>query len=388
NGIFYLPFTAKSYSVKNNFWDLLEGNIDPEVYRNKIVLIGPYAPGLQDAMPTALDRSQLMYGVDIHANMIQAFQKGFFPSEVKEIYQLVILFILSFAAELFFRNGKIKQMTIIWLSICIGWIIFCKINYSIGNIFHVLWIPFSVSFLFVGAISTNYMLASSEKEQIKSTFGHYVDPVVMDQLLENGTDSLNLGGKLCNIAVLFVDIRGFTTMSEKLPPETVVEILNRYLTLTAECIRRNHGTLDKFVGDCTMAFWNAPLPQKNAVHLACNAAMDMITGSEKLGAEIMERYNYKISFGIGIHWGSAVVGNIGTSFRMDYTAIGDTVNTAARLEANAPGGKILISNAVVDILGSSADVTSLGEDIKLKGKAKNFEIFILNSLKDVEVNEN
>ena len=206
----------------------------------------------------------------------------------------------------------------------------------------------------------------------------------MNQLLDGGKKSLDLGGKLQNIAVLFVDIRGFTSMSEELPPATVVEILNRYLTLTAECVRKNHGTLDKFVGDCTMAFWNAPIQQKNSVYLACKAAMDMIKNSKKLNDELLEKYGRKISFGIGVHWGSAVVGNIGTTFRMDYTAIGDTVNTAARLESNAPGGTVLISEAVKKILGSQANVVSLGNEIKLKGKTDDFEIFMLKSLNEME----
>ena len=173
-------------------------------------------------------------------------------------------------------------------------------------------------------------------------------------------------------------------MSESLPPTTVVAILNRYLTLTTDCIRRHHGTLDKFVGDCTMAFWNAPLEQDKPVHLACRAAIEMRNGSERLKEELRAEYGHEISFGIGIHWGNAVVGNIGTTFRMDYTAIGDTVNTAARLEANAPGGTILISRAVADILGADADITSLGDSIKLKGKSAGFEVLRLNALREGE----
>ena len=202
----------------------------------------------------------------------------------------------------------------------------------------------------------------------------------MKQLLENGTDALELGGETYDIAVLFVDVRGFTTMSEALDPPTVVEIINQYLTLTTECIMKNHGTLDKFVGDCTMAFWNAPLPQDDAVYLACRAAMDMVEGSKALGERLQERFGRSVSFGIGVNYGPAVVGNIGAPLRMDYTAIGDTVNTSARLEANAPGGKILISRVVADILGDRAKVTSLGDSIKLKGKAEGFEILTLDEL--------
>ena len=388
NGIYYLPFSAKSYSVENNFWDLLEGNVSSEVYKDKIVLIGPYAPGLQDSFPTALDRADLMYGVDIHANAIQAFQRGFFLRSADETLQLAILFIVSFISEFFLRGRKMKPSAAFWLIGCLAWLVLCEFLKQQGIMLHVSWIPLAVSLFFIGAIATNYILAGEEKNFVTETFQRYVDPVIMNELLKGDSKTLNLGGELKNIAVLFVDIRGFTIMSEALPPTTVVEILNRYLTLTTECIRKHHGTLDKFVGDCTMAFWNAPLEQENPVLLACLAAEDMIRGSKKLGDELLARYGREISFGVGIHWGSAVVGNIGTPFRMDYTAIGDTVNTAARLEANARGGTILISRAVADILGSRADVTSLGNSIKLKGKAPDFEILILNSLKGLEEDKN
>ena len=381
---FYIPFTAENYSADYNFWDVMNGDFDTKIFKDKIVLIGLYAPGMQDATPTSLSRANLMYGVDIHANIIDAFQKNFIPRELDKFPQLIILFAVCFVAEIFLRKSKMKTSTIIWLTIFVSWIIICKIFYQNEIVLHAFWIPFAASILFVGAISTNYILTGIEKNKISSIFSRYVDPVVMNQLLDGGKKSLDLGGKLQNIAVLFVDIRGFTSMSEELPPATVVEILNRYLTLTAECVRKNHGTLDKFVGDCTMAFWNAPVQQKNSVYLACKAAMDMIKNSKKLNDELLEKYGRKISFGIGVHWGSAVVGNIGTTFRMDYTAIGDTVNTAARLESNALGGTVLISEAVKKILGSQANVVSLGNEIKLKGKTDDFEIFMLQSLNEME----
>lgn len=381
NGIYYLPFTAKSYD-NISFVDLLEGNVSADFFQNKIVLIGLYLPGMNDEFSTVLDRSSSMYGVNIHANAIQAFQKGFFPREVGENFQLIILFLVSFTAAVFFGTGKMHFVLIAWATFFFGWFGLCKIFYQNSVILHVLWIPLAVSILFVGSVTINYVYARAERDKVTETFGRYVDPTIMSQLLN--TEALDVGGSLKNIAVLFVDIRGFTSMSEQLPAPAVVEILNQYLTLTTDCIRRRHGTLDKFVGDCTMAFWNAPLTQDKPVHLACRAALDMIKGSEKLKAELKSRYGCEIAFGVGIHWGSAVVGNIGSPFRMDYTAIGDTVNTAARLEANAPGGKIFISRAVADVLGSSADVTSLGDTVKLKGKADGFEVLILNSLEETE----
>lgn len=382
NGIFYLPFTAKSYSCGKNVLDLIQGNVEPEIYRDKIVLIAMYAPG-EDTTPTALDKTDVMFGVDVHANIIDAFRKNFFVWEVDKIPQLIILFALSFIAEFYFRRGEMKYVAGLWFILTFGWVGLCKIVYSLGFLFHVVWIPLAISVLFIAAVSTNYLLANAEKDLISETFGRYVDPTIMKQLLEGDRENLDVGGKLHNIAVLFVDIRGFTTMSEQLEAATVVKILNEYLTLTTDCIRKHHGTLDKFVGDCTMAFWNAPVEQKNPVYLACRAAVEMIEGSENLRQKLLKEYGREISFGVGVHWGSAIVGNIGSSFRMDYTAIGDTVNTAARLEANAKGGTILISRAVADILGNLADVTSLGNTIKLKGKSNDFEILKLNSLKEM-----
>jgi len=236
----------------------------------------------------------------------------------------------------------------------------------------------------VVSVASNYIRAAREKRRVTATFGRYVDPAILKELLVQGGSAEDLGGKMFDIAVLFVDIRGFTTMSEALDPPTVVQIINKYLTLTTECIMRYHGTLDKFVGDCTMAFWNAPLPQEDAIYLACRAAMDMVEGSKALGEELQQKYGRTVSFGVGVHYGPAVVGNIGAPQRMDYTAIGDTVNTSARLEANAPGGKILISRVVADALGDRAKVTSLGDSIKLKGKAEGFECLTLDELKQKE----
>ena len=168
--------------------------------------------------------------------------------------------------------------------------------------------------------------------------------------------------------------------SEVLSPQQVVAILNKYLTLTSSCIMKNGGTLDKFIGDATMAFWGAPLPQEDIIFKAVKAALDMVEASESLGKELLDTYGRTVSFGIGVHYGPAVVGNIGADVRMDFTAIGDTVNTSARLESNAPAGKILISKIVADALEGRIEVTSLGSEIKLKGKSDSFEIFRVDGL--------
>ena len=383
DGFFYLPYSAVpgSYYEDISFIDLIEENIDPQYFSGKIVLIGPYAAGMQDEYYTSIDHTSPMYGIEIQANQIDAYRRGLLPTEAPEYIQLGILFLCCMASILWFRNRRMLLATSVWLCICTLWVGACVLMYRFGVVLHVFWLPVAVTLLHIGTMGANYVTALRDKHRITTTFGRYVDPAILKELLAQNDSADALGGKMYEIAVLFVDIRGFTTMSESLEPPVVVDILNRYLSLTTDCIMRYHGTLDKFVGDCTMAFWNAPLPQEDAVYLACCAAMDMVEGSRTLGQELSEKYGRTVSFGVGVHVGPAVVGNIGASKRMDYTAIGDTVNTASRLESNAPGGKIFISRAVADILGDRAETTSLGGSIHLKGKAEGFETLTLDALK-------
>ena len=360
--------------------DLLAGDFPAELFADAVVLIGPYAAGLSDYVTTAIDRASLMYGVEYQANIIHQMVHQSFKAEVSDGLQAALLFILSAACLWFFLGRKLRFAVPVWLVAAGGGILACRGLYSAGYVLHPLWLPLTVTVFFAGAVAFNYVQAALEKRKISNTFKRYVAPEIVGELLKEGTDALGLGGKLCDIAVLFVDIRGFTTMSEVLTPQEVVSILNRYLTLTTDCIMKNHGTLDKFVGDCTMAIWNAPIPQEDYVMNACKAALDMVEGSKALSQELLDKFGRTVSFGIGVHCGSAVVGNIGAEMRMDFTAIGDTVNTSARLEANAPAGKIYISRDVVDRLGDRIRTTSLGDGIALKGKAHKLEIFLLEGI--------
>ena len=381
---FYVDFSAlpggfyEGISVS----DLLSGEFPADLFDGAIVLIGPYAAGLSDYVTTAADRASLMYGVEFQANIIQQMLRQDFKTEVPGALQAAALFVISAACLWFFLGRKLRYAVPVWLVVAGGSVLGCRGLYGAGYVLHPLWTSLTVTIFFAGAVAFNYVQTAVERRKISNTFKRYVAPEIVGELLREGTDSLGLGGKLCDIAVLFVDIRGFTTMSEVLTPQEVVSILNRYLTLTTDCIMKNHGTLDKFVGDCTMAIWNAPVEQEDYVMNACKAALDMVEGSKALSQELLEKFGRTVSFGIGVHCGSAVVGNIGAEMRMDFTAIGDTVNTSARLEANAPAGKIYISREVADRLGDRIQVTSLGDGITLKGKAQKFEIFLLDGLSE------
>ncbi len=380
---FYVDFSAMpgGYYDGISVTDLLAGDFPAEQFKDAVVLIGPYSPGLSDYVTTALDRASLMYGVEYQANVINQMINQSFKQELGDGVQALLLFLISAGCFWFFLRKKLIYSLLLWLASAGGGLALCSGLYSRGYMLHPLWLSLTVTVFFIGAVAYNYVLAAMEKKKISNTFKRYVAPEIVSELLREGTDSLGLGGKLCDIAVLFVDIRGFTSMSEVLSPQEVVSILNRYLSLTTECVMKNQGTLDKFVGDCTMAIWNAPIEQEDYVMKACKAALDMVEGSKALSGELMEKFGRTVAFGIGVHCGDAVVGNIGAEMRMDFTAIGDTVNTSARLEANAPAGKIYISPRVVERLGDRIITSSLGDGITLKGKAQKMEIFLLEGIR-------
>ena len=382
-GFWYVPFCGVpgDFDESISVADLLSGEITAEYFAGKIVLIGPYAAGLQDSYLTAADHAAPMYGVEYQANVIQALLREDYKQEAGDGIQLFILFLVLLAGMAGFWKRRVRISTALWILLCGGSLLADRCLYAGGLVLRVLWIPVGVTLLYVGGIAWNYVWAALEKRRVTEVFKHHVAPEIVHEILKHGMDEVESGGKTTHIAVLFVDVRGFTTMSEKLRPEEVVKILNRYLTLISECILRHQGTLDKFVGDAAMAFWGAPLAQEDYVMKAVRAAADMVSGSRVLSEELLEKYGQTVSFGIGVHVGDAVVGNIGcTKLRMDYTAIGDTVNTAARLEANAPGGKIYISRAVADALGDRIRTTSLGGSVRLKGKQEGFEVLVMEEI--------
>jgi len=202
-----------------------------------------------------------------------------------------------------------------------------------------------------------------------------LSPAVIAQI---DPDSLQIGGKRMDITVLFADIRGFTTFSEKRSPEVLVGVLNRYLAAGAEAVLAQEGTVDKFLGDAVMAWFNAPLPQSDHTLRAVRAALELKAAVEKLHAELPAEA--QLSFGIGIHYGEAVLGWIGTEKRLEYTAIGDSVNTAKRIQENARENQILISREAFEQVQGKVQA-KLYEPLHVKGKGEPLQVYELIGLK-------
>lgn len=218
----------------------------------------------------------------------------------------------------------------------------------------------------------------TEKKRLEAhrrLFERMVSPAVIEELAQN---QISLSGKRTFITTLFADIRDFTKFSEEQKPELLVEVLNRYLGLAIEAVLNHEGTVDKFQGDAVMAFFNAPIPQPDHVLRAVNTALDIRKSMTALQKELPPEFY--LSFGIGIHYGEAVLGLIGTEKRMEYTAIGDSVNTAKRLQEKAAAGQILISSSARAQISNLINTTT-ASSILVKGKTDPIEVYELVGLK-------
>jgi len=225
------------------------------------------------------------------------------------------------------------------------------------------------------AIVVDDMTERKRLEAQRRLLERMVSPAVIAQI---DPDSLQLGGKRGDITVLFADIRGFTSYSEKRSPEQLVAVLNQYLAAGAEAVLAEEGTVDKFLGDAVMAWFNAPLPQPDHTLRAVRAALGLKAAVEKLHAELPAEAH--LSFGVGIHYGEAVLGWIGTEKRLEYTAIGDSVNTAKRIQENSAKGQILISKEAYDRVKKQV-VAKPFDPLQVKGKSAPLDVFEVTGLK-------
>jgi len=377
NGVQWIYYAGKPYEYESiSLIDVLEGKVDARVFTDCIVLVGAYATGLQDQFTVPNSNNQ-MFGVEINANLIQSFLDEQFPLPANRLAVSVVFALIAMAMFVCFSKLHLKWGTVIFVlaeiaTVVSGILLFTKAGISVPGFY----LALMLALAYVVALAGGYLYEWAKRRKIASVFRKYVAPQVVDDIMKSGRYKVELGGESRDIAVLFVDIRGFTPLSESLKPAEVVEILNEYLNLTTNAIFKNSGTLDKFIGDATMAVFNAPFDLEDYEYRAVCAAWDIVAGAKELEQKCLERFGKSVAFGVGVNCGEAVVGNIGCDFRMDYTAIGDTVNTAARLESNAKRGQVLISEHIYQRVKDRVKVQEIGE-IPLKGKSQGVCVYEL-----------
>lgn len=380
DGIYGFDYTAEPgmYEVYS-YVDVIDGRYDPKVFQGSIVLVGAYAQGMMDQYMVPIARGAVMNGVEVQANHVDALLNDRTYVNIDSWVQvLAAILIAGFYVWLVSHNSFLVN-TVSGVALEAGIIIVAKCLYSVG-FYWGCFVPFVlVSLIFLVRVATGYLTERLRKRRILSVFRTYMAPQVVDELDRSGNYRIELGGREREIAVLFVDIRGFSSMSEGLSPEKIVEILNRYLGMATEAIFRNDGTLDKFIGDAVMAFYNAPLDVEDYACKAVQTGLDIVEAVERINVSLKEEFGIEIACGVGVHSGRAVVGNIGCSYRMDYTAIGDTVNVAERLESIAKGGQVLISSDLYEQVKNRYNAVSVGSQ-SLKGRQGSVEVFVVEGM--------
>jgi adenylate cyclase len=359
-----------SFQVRS-FSDVVEGRVSDRYYRDKVILVGVYAEGLQDIHQVPYGN---MFGIEMIANAVtQLLNRDFITFSSDYITILLIVFFGLFISYIVGRKSilysyiAIGALSVIYFFAVI--IVFDSYRYVLN-----LSAPLITGILTLFTMIV-YRILTEEKEKkvIQGMFSNYVSKSVVDELLKH-PEKLELGGEDKEITVLFSDIRGFTTLSENLTPQELVGHLNEYLSAMTDLIFKYEGTLDKYVGDEIMAFWNAPIEQEQHAEFACRTALEMMEVLHTLNAGWPE--NKKLNIGIGLNTGIMTVGNMGSKSRMDYTLMGDNVNLGARLEGT---NKIYFTNIIISEFThekiKDKFICRELDNIRVKGKLKPVKIY-------------
>lgn len=364
--------------------DLKEGKtpeIDPAMVKNKVVIVGVSAPGLYDLRPQPL--ASRYPGAEIHATAFQNILTNDYMRLVPQWVGLLGVLLLSVAVGIVLRLDVHTAVAVA----AGGAALAIAIGVPFALIYQSWWAPMvapagAVVGTFAAAMVVNYLAEGKKKRVIRDTFQKYLAPDVVKSLLKN-PEAIALGGVDTQVTVFFSDIADFTNMSEKMSAAELVAVLNDYLTRCSQIIINDHGTIDKYIGDAVMAFWGAPLPMANHAEMACTAALQVQAMLTQWNAEREAKGLPVLMTRIGIHTGTGIVGNMGSSQRMNYTVMGDAVNLASRLEGLNKffGTQTIASGDCVKNLREQFLCRHLAA-VRVKGREGVIEIYELRTRQD------
>ncbi len=366
-------------------WKLFTDTFDNSLVEGMVVVIGTSAAGLSDLRATPLNPA--LPGALVHVQALEQIFLDYYLDRPDWSFGAEIVYLLVLGLVLIFL---LRRLGALWCAIIgvagiagaiwFSWFMFTDFRLLLDPIYP----SFVVLLIYLAGSLINYLRTEAEKRQVRGAFSQYLSPALVEQLADE-PDRLVLGGEMRDMTLLFADIRGFTTVSEQFKgdPQGLTALINRFLTPMTNMILDRRGTIDKYMGDCIMAFWNAPLDDEDhAVH-ACDSALSMFSALEELNADIKSEREaagelfFPLNIGIGLNSGEACVGNMGSDQRFDYSVLGDTVNLAARLEGQSKnyGVGIVIGDETAK---AAPDYASLELDlIAVKGKEEAVHIFCL-----------
>ena len=377
----------------NSFSDPEFGYLHDGSFRDKIVLVGSTVPEDHDLFPVARGGGRgggdnLMYGVEIHANVIESFLRGAFirkESPLLEVLSVIFFTCLTFFVTSALKGSRTRHAVLVEFNgVLFGLAEIFVIGYAallLFNEYNYLMTVISPMIAVAGGYSAStayhFVIERKQRLAIKAIFGTYLNPAVVEELVSN-PDRFRLGGEKRTLSVLFGDIEGFTTISEQVPPEELVSLLNEYLSAMADEIFLTDGTLDKYMGDAVMAFWGAPVPLPDHALRACRTALAMQETARRMEAAWSALGRPVFNIRVGINTGEMIVGKMGGVKKVDYTVIGDSVNLASRLEgANKQYHTRVIASGETYALVEAAILGRPLDHIAVKGRSEPVVIYEL-----------
>jgi len=391
NGQIWVHYARNDASIYVPAINVLEKDVAPDMIAGKLVLIGTSAVGLNDIKTTPVSRA--MPGVEIHAQVLESTLTGEVVST--PIYGIVVEFATAFLFGLLVIAFAplFGPVTLVALGAAFASVLIGTSAYFYTQ--HRLLIDFtyplmSTTAIYLTLIFSSFVREQAQRRQIRSAFGQYLSPALVEQLAQS-PEKLVLGGEEREMTIMFSDMRGFTSISEtyKSDPQGLTALMNRFLTPLTNAILNRKGTIDKYMGDAIMAFWNAPLDDKDHHLNACEAALDMLDRVDELNqareqeAKEEGRPFIPLNAGIGLNTGTCVVGNMGSDQRFDYSVFGDSVNLASRLEGQSKeyGFPIIVGSKTALAVKEKFAILEL-DFIMVKGKKEPEVIYAIAGRKD------
>lgn len=377
------PGTFRSIS----FSDVLNGSVSPSTFRDRIVVVGPSAPVLHDVHATPTARDELMSGVELQANAIWTVLNGYPLKSAPNVLVAVLIALFGFLAPV--ASLRLSFVTTVLLSLTVGvaFTVATQLSFEQGIVLPFTYPMAALVLSTIGAVGTHYSVAAFERARTRDVFSRFVPEEVVKQVLARTDRDLRLGGVDVVGTIMFTDLRGFTTFSEKLEATSVIDVVNVYLTEMSEAILGHGGTLVSYAGDGIMALWGAPIEQPDHADRAVAAGQEMISVRLPRFNEYVRARGFGDGFrmGVGVHSGAFIAGNIGSERRLEYTAIGDTTNSASRIEGLTKGTRhmLLFSEATQVLMTAppTDDMVFFAEH-ELRGRQATIRLFSLESVSD------
>src|SRR5215475_13822870 len=396
NGQLWVHYAPADASIYVSAIDVLEGQVPQDRIAGKLVLIGTSATGLNDIKTTPV--SPVMPGVEIHAQVLESALTGDMVSQPNygigiELLGAILLGLLVIAFAPNLGPMRLVGLGALFASLLIGtsWYFYIHYRQLIDFTYPLL----STTAIYLTLIFSSFVREQAQRRQIRSAFGQYLSPTLVEQLAHS-PERLVLGGEEREMTIMFSDVRGFTSISEsyKHDPQGLTALMNRFLTPLTNAILARNGYIDKYMGDAIMAFWNAPLDDKNHETNACEAAVDMLERIEEVNTEREQEAKdgghvyIPLKVGIGLNTGVSVVGNMGSDLKFNYSVLGDSVNLASRLEGQTKeyGFPIIVGSKTAMAVKERFAILEL-DFIMVKGKKEPEVIYAVAGREDVAQSE-